>query len=134
MSRWLIHWLLTLTLVLNGFSAPLTMAAMTHDARIGDSPTAPHAHHAAERAAATSERSGLSEHPRHGAKTSPSPTAIDDRCCDGMQCHCGCVLPHAVALAPRVFSAYRLTDVRFTVVAAHAPRPSPTPPFRPPAA
>lgn len=136
MSRPLLQFLLALSLILNGISAPWAMSRMSHgddvagsthaahDGRVGASESGAMTHHGHQQHASASGDAGLaSGHADHG------------NCCDGFFCQCGCVLPPMLEL--RAMGAPSLPDGPSDGVAAEwrlVPLRTSSPPFRPPAA
>lgn len=135
MARLSLHWLLALTLILNGISAPWAMARMGH---AGHGATAHHTHQSVEQAATPAgDHADLQAH-GHGAHLSDGeqmPASPDDgSCCDGTSCQCGCVLPPALSLALAAVPEHVLAATAQAVPPARLLPHHDAPPLRPPAA
>jgi len=134
MDRLILNFLLALTLILNGISAPWAMARMAH---AGHGSSSHHVHEQVASDSGLAHASADHHAHQHGVNPGESPQAPDapdnGSCCNGTTCQCGCVLPPALSVALDSIPAPR------TGPASHAALPvllvphHDSPPLRPPA-
>ena len=132
--RYWLRVLLALTLFLNGTTAPWAMAQMG-SAKPGGTLVHSHEGHVV----GSREELAPPHHEHHEAAMppiveEPPESTIDGACCDGVNCHCGCLLPPGVVAIALTLLPHRLAAVEFNLSDRQAVLRSGNPPFRPPAA
>lgn len=137
MARRALHLLLALTLALNGISAPWAMERMN---KASHAAHGTHEHGSVSADAEEEADTHAMHHAQHGGHdmaAMPSPVApaapMEESCCNGPACECGCVLPPVVPLMALMLTPQPLSEASFVFPARHAAVRRDTPPFRPPA-
>ncbi len=138
MLRPLLHVILVLTLVLNGVSAPLAMARMSHGEQGASGSSTAHADHGREAVPQAMAHHAHHE-PSEVATDAPVPLGHADHgdagaCCDGAACHCGCMLPVVIELRAANIQADPVNASRWATASAHLVPFRESPPLRPPTA
>lgn len=149
MIRQLLHFLLVLTLALNGISAPWAMERMshhghgddTHGKGAHDHGAMPSSHHPPHAMDSTHPAVAHADHHGHEATADGAMSAAQEpdsihssNCCDGGTCQCGCVLPPVLAFVRLEVPSIRIEHARFALLVATLSERRDSPPFRPPAA
>jgi len=137
MARRALYLLLALTLALNGISAPWAMARMSETSHAGHGT---HEHDPVSADVDAEADTHAMHHAQHGghdmaAMAAPAAPAVpmEESCCNGPTCECGCVLPPVVPVMALMLMRQPLFEASFVLPAQHAVLRRGTPPFRPPA-
>lgn len=135
MARRALYLLLALTLAFNGISAPWAMARMS---KASHAEQGTHAHGSVS-AEAVADTHAMHHAQRGGhdmaAMADPAAPAapMEESCCNGPTCECGCVLPPVVPAMVLRVTPQPLSVASFEFTTQHAVVRLGNPPFRPPA-
>jgi len=136
MARRALHLLLALTLALNGISAPWAMERMSKASHAGHGT---HQHGSVSADAEAEVDTHVMHHAQHGghdmaamADPAAPDTPMEESCCNGPSCECGCVLPPVMPVMARMLTRQPLFEASFVLPGRHALLRRGNPPFRPP--